>query len=117
MNCKPGDLARVVRNGAIAPTDGILDRIVEVKRYAVAGEILVSVCGQKFRVDTDGCPILWIVTSASPLPWADGGNAYLFWERALGDQYLRRLGGVSLADDVESEAKVPNSLTHFTRQG
>lgn len=107
MNCKPGMLARIVRNGEQRITPGILDRIVEVVRPCLTDEIFTSIDGRLFRIDRSDGPI-WVVRSASPLPWMaisapTYGKVAFFEERPIDDRYLRPIGGVPVHDEQRDE--------------
>lgn len=105
MNCKPGDLARVVSNGGPMDTPGLVDRVVEIVKPAVWDEVFVSVCGAnrcRFSGDTSAA---WVVRSASPLPWMSTKRRVVFFygERVVADSHLRPLGGVPVNDEVKDE--------------
>ncbi|QGZ56729.1 hypothetical protein [Paraburkholderia acidiphila] len=107
MNCKPGDMARVVSNGKTDMTPGIVDRIVQVIRPAVPGEQFTATTGEVTTIGEIGGMAVWVVRSKTPLPgtaWQRGEcSRLLFAERAMNDENLRRLGGVPVEDDVRDE--------------
>jgi hypothetical protein len=85
----------------------MLDRVVEVIRPAIDGEIFVSIDGQRFRCVVDVLP-RWVVTSKTPLPWmvATGpikGRVLMFTHRVIFDACLREINGPHLVDEVLQE--------------
>jgi hypothetical protein len=107
MNCKPGDLARIVSNGYRAETPQIIDRICEVVRPAVVGEIFTALDGRQMRSVVSLGPA-WVIRSANPLPWKSrtgphAGDVMFFEMRPMSDQFLRRIGGVPVHDEQHDE--------------
>lgn len=109
MNVQRGDLARVVSNGMPDMSPGIVDRIVEVVRLAYPGEKFRATTGE-ITTFYPGHGVCWVIRSKTPLPgtvWHRGQPERLFFdERAIGDEYLRRLGGVPVEDDVRDEEPI-----------
>jgi hypothetical protein len=89
MNCKPGDLAVVVREMPLSP--GMLGRIVRVVRRATDFERLSG-----FRVTTEGIPG-WVV-EAPRMNW----EGDVVDSRAISDHLLRpiRDPGDSAVDEM-----------------
>lgn len=107
MNVRIGSLAIVVRGGQRVFTPEMLDRVVEVVRPAVDGEVFVSLDGQRVRCAVDALP-RWVVTSKTPLPWmiVSGpykGRVLLFAQRVVFDACLREINGPHLVDEVLQE--------------
>jgi hypothetical protein len=101
-------LARVVSNGCHDMTPGLVDRIVDVVRPAVALEQFTSIDGKVCARFTGRHDDAWVVRSANPLPWAttdgriDSGIAF-FAERIIGDEHLRPIGGVPVDEETRDE--------------
>jgi len=104
MNAKRGSLCRVVRNGASGMTPGLVDRIVEVLRPAVAGEQFISADRLNCATFVGDATDAWVVTSANPLPWAgirESEPVGFYEQRIIGDEHLRPIGGVPVTDEIE----------------
>ena len=102
MNCKPGDLALVVRARA---TPEMLGRIVTVVRLATPGE--------RFKTDrgyirwTGACSGLWVVSSNHPMPWKnDQGTLHFTLERVFRDECLRPINPGDLVEDEDQINKL-----------
>ncbi|MEX3691861.1 hypothetical protein AB3X91_08965 [Paraburkholderia sp. BR14263] len=97
-------------NGKRGMTPGIVDRIVQVIRPAVAGEKFVATTGQATIAGDSGNSVTWVVRSKTPLPgkaWLFGEcSILLFDERPISDEQLRRLGGVPVDDEIHDEVPV-----------
>jgi hypothetical protein len=92
MNCKPGDLAIIVR--AILPEN--IGRIVEIVR--LIGEAL------------DGLGPIWLVRGSQPLARsANKGSVRLddSLERSFIDAWLRPISGVPVNDEVTDDIREP----------
>lgn len=105
MNCKPGDLAIVVR---ARHTPEMLGRIVTVIREAQDGE--------RFRTDrghicwTGNCSGAWVVKSDRPMPWrSEKGTLHFATERIFNDEGLRPINLDGLVEDESqgNSLKVP----------
>ena len=105
MNCKPGDLAIVVR---ARHTPEMLGRIVTVVRSPVPGEL--------FKTDrgcilwSGACSGLWVVSSNRPMLWKSvDGNNHLALESVLSDECLRPVnpGNLVEAEDQVNKLKDP----------
>jgi hypothetical protein len=105
MNAKPGMLCRVVSNGRSGMTPGFVDRIVEVLRPAVCGERFMDINGTHVATCGDDYVDAWVVTSPSPLPWANfhDDGVHFFHERTVGDEHLRPIGGVPIDEEILDE--------------
>lgn len=97
MNCKPGDLAIVVRAQA-APE--MLGRIVTVVRAPVYREL--------FKTDrghirwAGNCSGAWVVSSNYPMPWkCENGPHHLAMERVFVDDCLRPINPGDLVEDED----------------
>jgi hypothetical protein len=86
MNCKPGDLAYVVRGWAED-----LGLIVEVIRSCPPSEW------------EDAAEPEWECKSRSPVRAARGGRLVLSCEFDVKDSWLRPISGVPVTDDIEDE--------------
>lgn len=102
MNCKPGDLAIVVR---ARDTTEMLGRIVTVVRRLVYGEF--------FKTDrgsirwTGACSSAWVVSSSHPMPWkSTDGSRHLVLERAFMDECLRPINPGDLVEDEDQINKL-----------
>lgn len=102
MNCKPGDLAIVVR---ARQTPEMLGRIVTVVRLAVPGE--------HFKTDrgnmqwTGHSTQVWVVKSDRPMPWyGDKGTLHFATERIFHDGGLRPINPGDLVEDDEQGKKL-----------
>lgn len=95
MNCKPGDLAYIVRARVTPELSG---RIVEILRLHVdAAEFIV---GNRYAIN----PIGWLVRSTTPLPTRDV-KGQLSWvsQRVVADYILRPISGVPVHDEEHDE--------------
>jgi hypothetical protein len=91
MNCKPGDLAYIVKS--ILPEN--IGRIVEVVRL--------------LYLDSPDGPV-WIVRGSTPLARSAFRGAIRLEgsaERPFIDAWLRPISGVPVCDDVKDEIKEP----------
>ncbi len=102
MNCKPGDLAIVVR---ARHTPEMLGRIVTVVRSPVPGEL--------FKTDSgcicwsSACSGLWVVSSNHPMHWKSvDGNNHLALERVFCDEALRPINPGDLVEDEDQVSKL-----------
>ena len=95
MNCKPGDLARVVRPYL---DESLLDRFVEVQRLATDGETLRTRGGEFCENTGPGGPG-WIVDG-------NGDQFPLF----IGDEFLRPIRDVDGADETLAWAGKPQAI-------
>ena len=102
MNCKPGDLAIVVR---ARNTPEMLGRIVTVVRAPVPGEIFKTDKGYvRWPHDTPG---VWVVSSNHPMPWKSvGGSHHLALERVFRDECLRPINPGDLVEDEDQINKL-----------
>ncbi len=107
MNCRPGDLAIVVRSSR-APVR--LGTIVRVLRPALSGEAFVSTCGGIARF-VDERPS-WVVESARPQPWWTdlSGRTRLFKQRVFWDANLRPIRPNEGDDETLSWAGKPEQV-------
>jgi hypothetical protein len=98
MNCKPGDLAYVIR---AETTPEMIGMVVTVLRMAIDGE---EVCGRRFAVMEPG----WVVEANSLIP-ARGCDGILrhLKRRAVADRNLRPISGVPVNDEVTDDIKEP----------
>jgi hypothetical protein len=98
MNCKPGDLAYVIRAEATPEMVGI---VVTVLRMAIDGE---KVGGRKFSVREPS----WVVEANSLIPSRgyDGILRYLK-QRVICDRNMRPISGVPVTDEVTEDLKEP----------
>lgn len=106
MNVSAGDLARVIWT-PLNVTPGITDRIVTVIEPAVLGMEFFSVDGHRVIV-TECEGLNWVISSKTPLPWMvwkgpNAGKVRFYTRRTIGDDFLRRLGGVHLWDELPRE--------------
>lgn len=102
MNCKPGDLAIVVR---VRATPEMLGRIVTVVRAPVYGEF--------FKTDrgnirwAGNCSGAWVVSSNHPMPWKGvNGSHHLAMERVFVDEALRPINPGDLVEDEDQINKL-----------
>ena len=110
MNCKPGDMAVVVRRGVPdgSFTLGLAGRIVEVVRLAEPGEIFFSTLGAMFRISNKFPAPAWVCRSSELLPWLSGkgpnaGKIQFFRERPIADANLIPISGVPVHDEQHEE--------------
>ena len=105
MNCKPGDLALVVRARA---TPEMLGRIVTVVRAPVPGEIFKTDKGHlRWPHDTPDTPGVWVVTSNYPMPWnGRKGGKHFALERVFRDECLRPINPGDLVEDEDQINKL-----------
>ncbi|KPF66098.1 hypothetical protein IP84_16935 [beta proteobacterium AAP99] len=107
MNCKPGDLAVVVRTIA---TPELLGRIVRVDRLAQPGD--VSKDGRCFFASS---PVLaWFVCAdGAELPTRDIFTGELFWvsERPVRDDCLRSIRDSDGEDEILRLIGKPEKVT------
>ena len=102
MNCKPGDLAIVVRAQA---TPEMLGRIVTVVRAPVYGELLKTDGG--YIRWAGNCSGAWVVSSNHPMPWKGvNGSRHLAMERVFGDDGLRPINPDGLVEDEDQINKL-----------
>ena len=102
MNCKPGDLAIVIRAGQ---TPQMLGRIVTVVRAPVHEEIFETHLGS-IRW-TGNCSDTWVVSSNHPMPWKSvGGSHHLALERVFRDECLRPINPGDLVEDEDQINKL-----------
>ena len=102
MNCKPGDLAIVVK---ARNTTEMLGGIVTVVRAPVPLEIFVTDRGRVRWTGT--CSGAWVVSSSHPMPWNDGGGSqYLAMERVFMDECLRPINPGDLVEDEDQINKL-----------
>nr|WP_164465573.1 hypothetical protein [Burkholderia gladioli] len=106
MNCKPGDLAYVVR----ARNAENVGAIVEVLHVAVHGVDFVS--------SSDAPGHVWMVRSRRLLARATANGRPLppALERPFADACLRPIGGVPVTDEVEDEAPVEQPAAERLRE-
>lgn len=102
MNCKPGDLAIVVR---AHQTPKMLGRIITVVRLVVPGE--------RFKTDrghmrwTGHSAKAWVVKSDRPMPWyGDDGSLHFAMERVFYDECLRPINPGDLVEDEDQINKL-----------
>ena len=102
MNCKPGDLAIVIR---ARKTPEMLGRIVTVVRASVPGEIFKTDKGYvRWPHDTPG---VWVVTSNYPMPWnRRKGRKHFALERVFRDECLRPINPGDLVEDEDQINKL-----------
>ena len=107
MNCKPGDLAIVIRDARTAKTAGML---VEVLYLAPADQDFRLPDG--FRHNPPG-PDEWVVKLSHPVPAPMGssGRTRMTQYGCMGDRYLRPLPGVDDLDDVETDELLPAAVS------
>ena len=95
MNCKPGDLAIVVR---ARNTPEMLGRIVTVVRAPVHKEFFETSKGRMRW--TGDCSDTWVVSSNHPMPWRGvGGTLHFAKERVFSDECLRPINPGDLVED------------------
>lgn len=94
MNCKPGDLAIIVRVGKLPENIG---KIVEIIRPAVSGE--------DFRIEGNPRCMAWMVRGYSPLARRtyEGKPLSAAFEIAAYDDSLLPITGLPITDDVTDE--------------
>jgi hypothetical protein len=99
MNCKPGDLAYVIR---AVVTPEMVGAVVSVLRSAVHME---TVDGIRYEVTEPG----WVVESAgSSLPVrSNDGILRIVKRRVVMDRLLRPISGVPVNDEVTEDLKEP----------
>ena len=103
MNCKPGDLAVIVR-AVIHPEN--IGAIVHVVRRVVAGEqvgqyVLTGSGGQSWFVSSRGRPLLWKL---------DSGETVYVAERFIGDEFLRPIRDQDGEDETLTWAGKPSDI-------
>lgn len=104
MNCKPGDLAIVVR---ARQTTEMLGRIVTVVRRPVPGELFKTDRGYIRWSGACSGSGLWVVSSNHPLPWKSlEGNHHLAMERVFIDEALRPINPGDLVEDEDQINKL-----------
>ena len=102
MNCKPGDLAIVIRAGQ---TPQMLGRIVTVVRLAVRGERFKTDRGHMWWMEHSAK--VWVVRSNYPMPWCgDNGTLHFTLERVFHDDGLRPINPGVLAEDEDQVNKL-----------
>jgi len=103
MNCKPGDLAVVVR----APyTPEMLGRIVTVVRLATPGERFKTDRGS-MRWPGYGCAQVWVIKSDRLMPWNSyQGTLHFATERVFNDDGLRPINPGDLVEDEDQINKL-----------
>lgn len=98
MNCKPGDLAIVVRS--VAPEN--IGRIVTVIRLVVPGEQFAE--GRRLVEVGNG----WLVQCDRPLVTTfEGKQVGSHCTRVYRDDCLRPISGVPVEDEVTEDLKEP----------
>lgn len=96
MNCKPGDLAYIVRDDD-TPSD--IGKVVEILRICPPNEWLYP-----------GAPE-WECRSRTPLTGFNArGRVSMDHELDIPDAWLRPIGGVPLNDETPIEINVPEAL-------
>ena len=103
MNCKPGDLAIVVR---AHHTPEMLGRIVMVVRLATPGE--------RFKTDRGSMKIIippsaqvWVIKSDRQMPWnSNQGTLHFATERVFNDDGLRPINPGDLVEDEDQISKL-----------
>lgn len=102
MNCKPGDLAIVVRTRG---TPEMLGRIVTVLRPLAYGEVFKTDRGPlRWVGPTEG---LWVVSSNHQMPWRTKRRGLcLCMERPYSDEALRPINPGDLVEDENQENKL-----------
>lgn len=102
MNCKPGDLAIVVRASL---TPEMLGRIVTVTRLAVPGERFKTDIG-RMRWEGNNTKT-WVIKSDRLMPWySDKGALHFATERVFHDDGLRPINPGDLVEDDEQGKKL-----------
>jgi hypothetical protein len=98
MNCRPGDLAYVVRAEVTPEMIGI---VVTVLRPAIHAEI---VDGIHYQVTEPS----WVVESGSSIPArSNDGILRVVKRRVVMDRLLRPISGVPVNDEVTDDIKEP----------
>lgn len=101
MNCKPGDLALVIR---ARETPEMLGRIVTVARAPMPNEIFKTDKGRLKSSNTSG---VWVVTSNYPMPWnSHKSGRHFAKERLFNDECLRPINPGDLVEDEDQINKL-----------